>query len=169
MAKGRDRGGKEEVAVLFVCMGNICRSPLAEGVLRWLVERERPPVPLRIDSAATHAYHIGEPPDRRARRAAERRGFDISGQRARLVERGDFTRFDHILAMDDDNLSDLESLSKGVPGGTTPVLLMEHAPPPERGLSVPDPYYGGDEGFERVIDMAESACRGLLETIRRMA
>ena len=160
----RDEG---EVSVLFVCMGNICRSPLAEGVFRRLVETRAPGLPVRIDSAATHAYHIGEPPDHRAQRAALARGFDISGQRARLVGRDDFECFDYILAMDEDNLQDLEDLAREAPRCRAEIaLLMEYAPAmSRRGLAVPDPYYGGAEGFERVIDLAEASAGGLLETI----
>ncbi len=158
---------EDEVSVLFVCMGNICRSPLAEGVFRRLVEVRAPGLPVRIDSAATHAYHIGEPPDHRAQCAALARGFDISGQRARLVEREDFGRFDYILAMDEDNLRDLEELAGETPECRAEIdLLMEYAPAMAgRGLAVPDPYYGGAEGFERVIDLAEAGAEGLLEKI----
>ena len=160
----RDEDG---VSVLFVCMGNICRSPLAEGVFRRLVETRAPGLPIRIDSAATHAYHIGEPPDHRAQRAALARGIDISGQRARLVARDDFARFDHILAMDEDNLRDLEEMAGEVPECRAGMaLLMEYAPDAAvRGRAVPDPYYGGSEGFERVIELAEAGAGGLLDTI----
>ncbi len=164
-----DRGGSGEgVAVLFVCMGNICRSPLAEGVFRRLVETRAPGIPIRVDSAATHAYHIGEPPDRRAQRAALARGFDISRQRARLVDRGDFARFDYVLAMDRDNLQALDVMAREVPARRAELaLLMDYAPATVvgRGLDVPDPYYGGVEGFERVIDLAEVGARGLLDAI----
>lgn len=152
------------VRVLFVCLGNICRSPSAEGVFRKLVETEGLTDSIVIDSAGTHAYHIGEPPDARAQEAALRRGIDLSGLRGRQATRQDIIDFDYVLAMDRDNLRHLQSLS---PAGQREKihLFLEFA----RTFSereVPDPYFGGAGGFERVLDMIEDAARGLLEDIR---
>lgn len=132
------------VSVLFVCMGNICRSPLAEGALR--AEAERRGLDLIVDSAGTGGWHEGEPPDRRARAAAARNGVDISGQRARQVTRADFDRFDHVIALDGDNLAHLERMR---PAGTRAALslLLDHVDGRE-GQSVADPYYGGDSHFD---------------------
>lgn len=153
------------ISVLFVCMGNICRSPTAEGVFRKLHEEHSPELKLRVDSAGTHAYHIGQPPDRRAQAAALRRGIDISGHRGRLVEARDFLQFDYVLAMDHQNLRNLRALQ---PAGSAAVvgLLLEFA----EGLElqeVPDPYYGERDGFEQVLDLVEVAGRGLLLDIRK--
>lgn len=150
--------------ILFVCLGNICRSPTAEGVLRHVARAEAPELDLHVDSAGTADYHIGAPPDRRSSAHAARRGYDISGLRARQVVREDFTRFDLILAMDADNLRDLQAL---VPAGTGAklALCLDFAPG-HAGQPVPDPYYGGEPDFERVLDLAEVAARGLLGAIR---
>ncbi len=150
--------------VLFVCMGNICRSPTAEGVFRRLVAEEAPELDLEIDSAGTHAYHTGEPPDRRAQEAAARRGVDLSYTRARFVTGTDFTHFDLVLAMDKSNY---ERLRRRCPAEEHHRIRMflEFAPGLD-AMDVPDPYYGGSNGFERVLDMVEEACRGLLAHIR---
>ncbi len=153
------------VKVLFVCLGNICRSPLAEGSFRKLVETEGLAGRILADSAGTGGWHVGEPPDKRAREAAARRGIDLEGLRARRVEPGDFDAFDYVLAMDRDNY---RILNEARPAGAKarPRLFLDFAP--ELGLSeVPDPYYGGDDGFERVLDMVEAGARGLLAEIRR--
>ncbi len=155
---------QDHVKVLFVCMGNICRSPTAHGVFRRLVIDEGLSHRIEIDSAGTHAYHIGEPPDRRARDTARMRGIDIGDLRARLAEPDDFVRFHYVLAMDRDNY---ENLSQICPKGLEDRLrlFMEFAP--ELGIrEVPDPYYGGQRGFEQVFDMVESAARGLLLDIK---
>jgi protein-tyrosine phosphatase len=146
--------------LLFVCLGNICRSPTAEGVLRDLGAREFPALELQVDSAGTADYHVGEPPDRRSVAAARRRGYDIAQLRARLVLRSDFDRFDYVLAMDRANLAELES--RRPPGARARLaLFMEFAP--QVGVEeVPDPYYLGIEDFERVLDLCEAAARGLL-------
>ena len=151
--------------ILFVCLGNICRSPTAEGVLRHLATQEFPGVALEVDSAGTANYHVGEPPDRRTVAAARRRGYDLSALRARQVQRDDFKRFDYVLAMDKANLAELEQLQ---PQGATACLslFMEFAPETSDG-EVPDPYYGGVEDFERVLDLCESAARGLLARLAR--
>jgi low molecular weight protein-tyrosine phosphatase len=149
--------------VLFVCLGNICRSPTAEGVVRAIATREFPGVGIELDSAGTADYHVGEPPDRRSIATARRRGYEISGLRARQVAAADFTRFDHILAMDRANLAELERRARG---GTARVgLFMAYAP--GEGEEVPDPYYGGVEDFERVVDLCEAAARGLLAALSR--
>ena len=150
--------------VLFVCMGNICRSPTVEGVFRAVVSRELPDFHVEIDSAGTHGYHVGEPPDPRAQRAAQRRGIDLSSLRARRVTAEDFERFDLVLAMDPLNVAALEELCP--PEQRARIrLLLEFAP--EAGRSdVPDPYYGGSNGFEYVLDLAEQASKGLLIHLR---
>lgn len=153
------------VRVLFVCMGNICRSPSAEGVFLSLVEREGLVERIQIDSAGTHAYHVGEPPDPRAQSAALQRGIDISGQRARKVCREDFERFDYVLPMDLSNYEILESIR---PAESRAELrrFLDFAPDlPE--ADVPDPYYGGPRGFARVLDLIEVAAEGLLREIRQ--
>lgn len=153
-----------DFSVLFVCMGNICRSPTVEGVFRKLAGQHLPEVAIHADSAGTHAYHVGEPPDARARRAAERRGIDLGGMRARRVDTSDFERFDLVVGMDELNRSILAELC---PEGFEERvrLLLEFAPQIGR-LDVPDPYYGGSNGFEYVLDLAEEASLGLIEHIR---
>jgi protein-tyrosine phosphatase len=150
--------------ILFVCMGNICRSPTAEGVFRKVWQERAPELRLVLDSAGTHAYHLGEPPDPRAQRAALRRGVDLSTRRARRIEVEDFERFDLILAMDELNLAALKELCP--PERHECVrLLLEFAPGAGRS-DVPDPYYGGSNGFEYVLDLVEEASIGLLEELR---
>ena len=144
--------------VLFVCLGNICRSPTAEGVLRAVAAREFPSLDLEVDSAGTADYHVGEPPDRRSVAAARRRGYELAGLRARQVTSRDFSRFDYVLAMDRANLLELERL--GARGRAHVGLFMDFAP--GEADEVPDPYYGGIEDFERVLDLCEAAARGLL-------
>jgi len=144
-------------------MGNICRSPTAEGVFRHVVEEAGLSGHILIDSAGTHAYHIGEPADRRARAAAERRGMSLEGIKARRIESADFERFDFVLAMDHDNLR-LLSDQAGDEYQERLGLFLEFAAGDED--EVPDPYYGGAAGFERVLDLVEEASRGLLETLR---
>jgi protein-tyrosine phosphatase len=153
------------VRVLFVCMGNICRSPTAEGVFRKLHGELAPELDLQADSAGTHAYHIGEPPDPRSCAAAKDRGVDISGLRGRQATFQDFHEFDYVIAMDSDNLRRLQALR---PKGSRAQLrlLLEYAP--EAGLlDVPDPYYGGPGGFQRVLDLVEQGGRGLLDEIKK--
>jgi protein-tyrosine phosphatase len=153
--------------VLFICLGNICRSPTAEGVLRALAAREAPELPLEVDSAGTAGYHVGEPPDPRARHAAARRGYDLSELRARVVEPGDFERFDLILAMDQDNL---RVLRRRAPAHVHErVRLFLEFAPDSGATDVPDPYYGGTKGFEEVLDLVESAARGLLAHLRQQS
>ena len=146
-----------KIRVLFCCMGNICRSPMAHGYFEHLVREAGLGERIEVDSAGTHAYHIGEPPDPRAQQTAQRRGVDLSTQRARKALREDFTEFDYVLAMDRDNYTILADLC---PTGEEHRLhLFER--------EVPDPYYGGAAGFERVFDMVEAAAQGLLEDIRQ--
>ncbi len=155
------------LSVLFVCMGNICRSPTAEGVVRKVLAERAPGLSVDVDSAGTHSYHVGHPPDRRAQAAARARGVDLSSLRARRVDEADFMRFDLILAMDQDNLAELEALR---PSEATAELrlLLEYAPAVTLN-EVPDPYYGGSNGFEQVLDLVEAAALGLLEDITTRA
>jgi protein-tyrosine phosphatase len=150
--------------ILFVCMGNICRSPTAEGVFRKLLAERAPDLDVEIDSAGTHGFHDGAPPDPRACRAAQRRGVDLKPLRARRVTESDFERFELLLAMDEQNL---EFLLEICPTEYRPRvrLLLEFAPHLER-REVPDPYYGGSTGFEHVLDLVEEAAAGLLEHLR---
>jgi protein-tyrosine phosphatase len=150
--------------VLFVCMGNICRSPTAEGAFRKHALERLPHVTIEIDSAGTHAYHVGEAPDPRARRAAERRGIDLGRLKARKVTEEDFARFDLLIAMDELNRAVLlESCPEELKHKVR--LLLEFAPQAGRS-DVPDPYYGGANGFEYVLDLVEEAATGLLEHVR---
>ena len=155
------------VSVLFVCMGNICRSPTAQGALEKHIKDADLPFRLLVDSAGTHAYHAGEPPDRRSIVAAERAGMDISRQRARKITEEDFTLFDHVVAMDKDNLF---SLSHACPRREHHriSLLMDYAPPGSPKY-VPDPFYGGARGFDEVIKLTLKATEGLLLKIRNSA
>jgi protein-tyrosine phosphatase len=153
------------VKILFVCLGNICRSPTAEVVFRALAAREAPELTVEIDSAGTAGYHVGEAPDRRTCEAASRRGYDLSALRARMVEDRDFEYFDLILAMDRENLRALE---RRAPVGARERLRLFLEFAPEAGVSeVPDPYYGGPNGFEDVLDLIEAASRGLIAHLRR--
>ncbi|NIP71660.1 MAG: low molecular weight phosphotyrosine protein phosphatase [Gammaproteobacteria bacterium] len=150
--------------VLFVCLGNICRSPTAQGVFMKLVEEQGLAHVVAADSAGTHAYHVGEPPDPRAQEAARKRGIDLSPQRARQVVERDFETFDYLVAMDTENLAFLCSLCSPRQEGKVR-LLMEFAP--GSGLrDVPDPYYGARNGFERVLDLVEEAAGGLIGHLR---
>ena len=153
------------VKVLFVCMGNICRSPTAQGVFERLVEQTGLLQHIEIDSAGTHAYHIGHPPDPRAQAAAMRRGVDLSPQRARRVEAADFERFDYILAMDRDNIQHLEADCP--PQHAHKLRLFLDFAPELHNNEVPDPYYGGPSGFEQVLDLVETGSEGLLRYLRQ--
>ncbi|MFQ6023487.1 MAG: low molecular weight protein-tyrosine-phosphatase [Acidiferrobacterales bacterium] len=152
------------VKVLFVCLGNICRSPTAEGVFRRLVESADLGRRIAVDSAGTHAYHVGAPPDPRAQAVAARRGIDLSTMRGRRAIARDFRDFDYILAMDKENYEYLQS--KCPPELKHKIrLLMEFAPEYSHD-EVPDPYFGGASGFDQVLDMIEDAAAGLLSEIR---
>ena len=150
------------IKVLFVCMGNICRSPVAQGVFEEIVRREGLDGEIQVDSAGTHGfYHAGEMPDPRAQESALARGIDISGQRARLLEPEDCRRFDFILTMDEQN----RRAVSGLCGGTAEVRpFLDYAPGPE--TEVPDPYHGGPDGFQHALDLIERASEGLLREIR---
>lgn len=153
----------KEVNVLFVCMGNICRSPTAEGVFRHLVERAGLTQDIRIDSAGTHDYHIGEEPDRRSQTAARGRGYDLSRLRGRQVSDKDFHDFDYILAMDKGNLAELMRRCPAEHQDKLQLFLKFGKKYVEQ--EVPDPYYGGVQGFEQVLNLVEDAATGLLERI----
>jgi len=152
------------VTVLFVCLGNICRSPTADAVFRKLLADQGLTDRIDVDSCGTGDWHIGKAPDQRAQAAARERGYDLSVLRARTVHIKDFEQYDHILAMDENNLRDLLTMAPLHHHGKIR-LFLEHAP--KSGLTaVPDPYYDGVDGFEHVLDLVEEACHGLLEQIR---
>ena len=153
--------------LLFVCMGNICRSPTAEGVMRGLLREAELEDRVQIDSAGTGDWHLGAPPDARAAQAAQRRGIALAGA-ARQVRPGDFEDFDLLIAMDRGNLRELLALAPDEAAAEKVRLLREFDPACAGGddLDVPDPYYGGENGFERVLDLVEAACRGLLDELR---
>jgi protein-tyrosine phosphatase len=152
--------------ILFVCMGNICRSPSAEGVFRHVLASQAPDLSIEIDSAGTHDYHIGAPPDRRSIDAARRRGIDLSQLRARMVAVEDFATYDLILAMDEDNLQELRR--RAPPIHRERIRLMMDYAPQAASRYVPDPYYGGSQGFEEVLDLLEEAAQGLIAELRSM-
>ena len=154
-----------KVKVLFVCMGNICRSPTAEAVFRTQVEQAGLHQHIHIDSAGTHAYHVGAPPDSRAQAAGSKRGYEMAHLRGRRVSDKDFAEFDYILAMDMDNLSILQDKCPDEHAHKVGLYLQYAKNFTER--EVPDPYYGGASGFEHVLDLVEDAGQGLLEMIRR--
>lgn len=151
--------------ILFVCMGNICRSPTAEGVARKIIINSGMEELVEVSSAGTHGYHVGEPPDLRTREAALRRGIDLSGLRARKVVPEDFERFDLLLAMDRDNLDILKRSARPEYHAKLGMFMSyaSHFDTDE----VPDPYYGGERGFELVLDMTEDAAHGLIGTLQR--
>lgn len=155
---------ERSTGVLFVCMGNICRSPTAEGVFRKLQREQAPQLSMRIESAGTHAYHVGEPPDERAILTAQAHGIDISLHRGRVVTRADFAAFDYILAMDRTNLTRLQQ-QRPQAARARLHLLLEFA---GAGVSdeVPDPYYGGADGFERALQLITRGAAGLLQALR---
>ncbi len=153
------------IKVLFICMGNICRSPTAEGVFRNKIRQADLSHSVKIDSAGTHGYHVGNPPDARAQEAAKKRGYDLSDLRGRQVSAADFETFDFILAMDRDNLTLLQQQCPAHLQHKVRRLLAFSKRYPN--LDVPDPYYGGSSGFDRVLDMVEDAADGLLEEIKR--
>ncbi len=156
---------QDKIGVVFVCMGNICRSPTAEAVFRHQVEQAGLADRIAIDSAGTHDYHIGELPDPRTRQAASRRGYDMAALRGRQVGAADFARFDYVLAMDENNLAILERLRPSDAAAHLGLFLEFAQRHDER--EVPDPYFGGADGFERVLDLVEDAAQGLLSHIRK--
>jgi protein-tyrosine phosphatase len=155
----------DKFGVLFVCTGNICRSPTAEAIFRKLAEDAGMAGAVTADSAGTHAYHVGEPPDLRAQAAAARRGYDLSALRARRIEGADLKRSDLILAMDQDHYAILARMA-GSSAGHKLKMMMSYARRFEE-REVPDPYYGGPQGFERVLDLLEDSASGLLESLRK--
>jgi protein-tyrosine phosphatase len=159
-------GTRSVKRILFVCMGNICRSPTAEGVFRHQLVTNAPDLQIDIDSAGTHDYHVGSPPDRRSIAAAKRRGIDLSSLRARMVAAEDFAHYDLILAMDEENLQELRRRAPAIHHERIR-LMMEFAPHAASRF-VPDPYYGGAQGFEDVLDLLEEAAQGLLAELRAM-
>jgi protein-tyrosine phosphatase len=151
--------------ILFVCMGNICRSPTAEGVMRRLVSQAGLADRVEIESAGIGGWHAGEPPDERATAAAGRRGITLSGA-AQQVTPDDFRRFDLLIALDRANVRDLLAIAPDDDAAEKVRLLREFDPAASSDLDVPDPYYGGERGFETVLDLVEAACRGLLDELR---
>jgi len=147
---------KERRAILFVCTGNICRSPTAEGVFRSLARKAG--LELRIESAGLGDWHVGQPPDERAQHHARQRGYDLSEQRARQVRRRDFEEFDLILAMDNGHLGALQRMAPAKHRAKIRLFVADR--------DVPDPYYGGPAGFEQVLDLVEAQCESLLEELR---
>ena len=145
--------------ILFVCLGNICRSPTAEGVLRHRLQQAGLEGQIEVASAGTGGWHAGEPPDKRTQRAALRRGYDLSQQRAQQVRAQDFERYDLILAMDNSNLRDLQAMQPANGKAELDLFLRRY-----KGVKheVPDPYYDGEQGFEEVLDLIEAACDGLV-------
>jgi protein-tyrosine phosphatase len=154
-----------KIKVLFVCMGNICRSPTAEGVFIAAIENQRLSDRFEVDSAGTHAYHVGDAPDLRAQKAARDRGVELKHLKARKVRGSDFEQFDHILVMDDENYAILTEICP-VEHQSKIRHFLNYAPQLHQ-REVPDPYYGGAYGFERVLDMVEAASQGFIEDLRR--
>lgn len=160
----KNQDSMKKVKVLFVCMGNICRSPTAHGVFEQMVNNAKLSHLIEIDSAGTHAYHVGESPDKRAQETARSRGIDLAYIQARKVDENDFEYYDYILAMDSDNYAILE---QSCPQQYKDKLNLFLDFAPEHPLNeVPDPYYGGIKGFENVFDMVDAASKGLLENIK---
>jgi protein-tyrosine phosphatase len=153
------------VRVLFVCMGNICRSPTGEGVFRALLAEQELEDEVEVDSAGTGSWHVGAPPDERATSAAAARGIELAGA-ARQVRPADFDDFDLLVAMDSENAAELQRLAPDVERAEKIRMLREWDPEAGGDLDVPDPYYGGPQGFEEVLDMVERSSRGLLEEVR---
>lgn len=153
------------VSVLFVCLGNICRSPTAEGVFQRVVDEAGLGDRIRVDSCGTTDFHVGESPDERSQAAARRRGIELGHLRARQLSPEDLKQFDYVLAMDRQNLARVRELWHQV-GGTQPELFLGYASDSAGPDEVPDPYHGGEQGFERVFDLVEDASKGLLRHIR---
>ncbi len=151
--------------ILFVCLGNICRSPAAEGVMQALLKKEGLDGQVWCDSAGTIGYHSGEPADYRMRKAAERRGYELNSRSRQINPAEDFEKFDMILAMDDSNHRDIRGLDR-LQNYRDKIYMMTDFCRTKKATFVPDPYYGGDQGFEEVLDILEDACGGLLEKIR---
>ena len=156
-----------KISVLFVCLGNICRSPTAHAVFQSKVQQQGLSHSINVDSAGTGDWHLGHPPDKRAQKYALERGFDMSDLRARLVVKEDFDQFDYILAMDHSNFSNLKAMQPKNSASKLS-LFLEYSQNPLYSdyQEVPDPYYGGDSGFNKVLDLVEDASAGLLEHIK---
>jgi protein-tyrosine phosphatase len=154
----------EKLSVLFVCMGNICRSPLAEGVFRHLVAESGLTDRFEIDSAGTSSYHVGEPPDARSANVARQRCIRLTGK-SRAIAAADLERFDYVIAMDDDNLLRIRQMAARKPGRAS-VHLLRDFDGVAKGANVPDPYYGGPHGFEDVHDIVDRSCRAFLSHLR---
>ncbi len=154
---------KDEMRILMVCLGNICRSPTAQGVMEALAQQAN--LPLEVDSAGTYGGHAGERPDSRSQQAARLRGYDLSGQRARQIQRQDFYRFDLICAMDTSNLRNIQQLCPA--DGTAELRLLGEYSQQWYGQPIPDPYYGGASGFDDVLNRVEDACRGIVERLQK--
>ena len=161
----QNKKSRKDINVLFVCMGNICRSPTAHGVFQKLVEEQSLHNLIRIDSAGTYAYHAGERPDPRARTAAAKRGYDLSKIKARKIDVSDFLQFDYVLAMDNENREDLLELCEK--NQKRKIKLFLEFAKGSKNREVPDPYFGGLNGFETVLDLIEDASHGLLEYIKK--
>lgn len=159
----KDPAARPAVSVLFVCMGNICRSPTAHGVFRHHVRQAGLSGTVRVDSAGTHNYHPGEPPDERSQAHAARRGYDLSDLRARQLRNSDFERHDLILVMDRDNLARVQD--ECPPQHLHKIRRLTEFCQHHDSEAVPDPYYGGPQGFEHVLDLAEDAAAGLLRHV----
>ena len=153
------------IRICFVCLGNICRSPTAEGVMQKLIEQHQLQSSILIDSAGTSSYHVGEPADRRSSAAAARRGFTLTS-RSRQFVTSDFAHFDYIIAMDSSNLQRIKQMASSKEQKDKCFLLREFDPQSPKNASVPDPYYGGSNGFEDVLDICIAGCEGLLGHIR---
>jgi protein-tyrosine phosphatase len=167
MAKREPTSLAMTTKVLFVCMGNICRSPMAEGVFRTMVKQAGLDDVVSIDSAGTHAFHAGEIPDKRAQNSGQKRGYDLSQLKARRVKDTDFEEYDMVLAMDWDNLALLQQMAPKKDHHKVQ-LLMRFATEHE-SATIPDPYYGNNAAFETTLDYIEDACNGLMEVVRRRA
>ncbi len=152
-----------KMRILMVCLGNICRSPLAEGIMREKVRESG--LDIAVDSAGTAAYHVGEPPDERSQEVAKKHGIDISGQRARQFEVSDFDHFDKIYVMDSQNYENVMSMAQNSTESDKVDLILNEIYPGEN-RPVPDPYYGGRDGFQRVYDMLEASCNEVIEKAR---
>jgi protein-tyrosine phosphatase len=155
----------DKIKVLFVCLGNICRSPTAEGVFKTKVQKTGWSDLFSIDSAGTAAYYVGEPPDKRAQKHAKARGYDLSKLRARFISPQDFKKFDYILVMDKKNFAEMEKVQKYCKDATAKLQLFLDFHPTLQGTEVPDPYSGGEQGFEEVLDLVEPAADNLLKTL----
>lgn len=155
-----------EIRVLFVCLGNICRSPTAEGIMRQRLGMAALADYVAVDSAGTGPWHVDESPDRRAQAAAVARGYDLSGMRARQVTVTDLAAFDYVVAMDRGNFEDLQELAAGRPELAQRIVMLGDFSPVYAGQAVGDPFYGGDDGFRQVLDMIETCVDGLIDTIR---